>query len=159
MSSSTEVRIRRMGEADLDRVAEIGSSLREAPQWPASAYATVIEPRHIPRRIALVAELGGAARAWVVGFAVVGLVTPEAELETIAVAAETQRRGVGGLLMRALVKELRSEQVTGLILEARASNWAALDFYRKHGFKETGRRPRYYADPEEDAVLLRLKLD
>jgi len=38
----------------------------------------------------------------------------------------------------------------------RASNGAAIGFYRAQGFAETGRRPRYYADPEEDAILLRL---
>jgi ribosomal-protein-alanine N-acetyltransferase len=44
------------------------------------------------------------------------------------------------------------------MLEVRASNQAALGFYRGQGFRETGRRPRYYADPEEDAVLMLLNL-
>jgi ribosomal-protein-alanine acetyltransferase len=94
----------------------------------------------------------------VVGFAVASLVPPEAELETIAVAAEGQRHGVGGRLLGALVGELRAERVTELILEVRASNHAAMGFYRAQGFKETARRLRYYADPEEDAVSMRLSL-
>jgi len=40
----------------------------------------------------------------------------------------------------------------------RASNQNALGFYRSFGFSESGRRSRYYADPEEDAVLMSLKL-
>jgi ribosomal-protein-alanine N-acetyltransferase len=48
--------------------------------------------------------------------------------------------------------------MTEVILEARASNQPALRLYRALGFVETGRRPRYYADPIEDAVLLRLQL-
>ena len=100
----------------------------------------------------------GSANGRVVGFAVAGLMAPEAELETIAVVAEAQRRGVGGRLLRALVEELRAEQVTELILEVRASNRKAQGFYRAQGFKETGRRPGYYADPEEDAVLMGLNL-
>jgi ribosomal protein S18 acetylase RimI-like enzyme len=48
--------------------------------------------------------------------------------------------------------------VSELTLEVRASNRAALGFYRAQGFEETGRRPRYYADPEEDAVLMGLNL-
>jgi ribosomal-protein-alanine acetyltransferase len=94
----------------------------------------------------------------VVGFAVAAMVVQEAELETIAVAAERQRRGVGGLLLRALVDELKAAQVSELRLEVRASNQVALGFYCQEGFEEAGRRPRYYADPEEDAVLMRLRL-
>ena len=93
----------------------------------------------------------------VVGFAVASLVAPEAELETMGVASEGQRRGVGARLLQALVEELRAERVTELMLEVRASNCGALAFYRALGFRETGRRPRYYADPEEDAVLMGLR--
>jgi len=155
-SSTLEVRIRRMREADLDRVLEIGAGLPEAPKWPASAYAAAIDPEHTPRRIALVAmDLQSDTLA---GFLVASPIAPEAELETIAVAPAGQRRDVGTLLLKALVHELRAERVTGLILEVRASNRAALDFYRGQGFRETGRRLGYYADPEEDAVLMELSL-
>ena len=51
------------------------------------------------------------------------------------------------------------EGVGEVLLEVRASNQRALDFYRSLGWEETGRRPRYYADPEEDAVLMGLKLE
>ena len=43
-------------------------------------------------------------------------------------------------------------------LEVRASNEAALRLYRRAGFRAIGRRRGYYADPIEDAVLLRLDL-
>ena len=92
------------------------------------------------------------------GVVVAAIVAGEAELETIAVAADEQRGGVGGLLLQALLDKLRTELVSELNLEVRASNRVALDFYRKHGFEESGRRPRYYADPEEDAILMRLGL-
>jgi ribosomal-protein-alanine N-acetyltransferase len=93
------------------------------------------------------------------GFLVASLLAPEAELETIAVASQFQRRGLGALLLRALVVELRKEQVREALLEVRASNRAALGFYRGQGFEESGRRVRYYVDPEEDAVLMRLKVE
>ncbi len=149
------IRIRRMSVADLGAVREIAASLAEAPHWPASAYVAAIDPKNAPRRIALVATEGNEMPT---GFVVASLVVPEAELETIAVAAGCQRSGLGKRLLRGLIEELRNEQVTQLILEVRASNVAALGFYRAHGFEETGRRLRYYADPEEDAVLMRLRL-
>jgi [ribosomal protein S18]-alanine N-acetyltransferase len=152
MSSSAPVKIRHMNAADLDRVHGIALSLAEAPHWPVSAYAAAIDSTNTPRRIALVAiDQENDTQA---GFLVASLLPPEAELETIAVAAEGQRRGVGVLLLNALTKELRAEKVSKLILEVRASNVPALGFYAVFGFRESGRRPRYYADPEEDAVLM-----
>jgi ribosomal-protein-alanine acetyltransferase len=111
--------------------------------------------------VAADAEAGAQASARgdaPIGFLVASVAAPEAELETIAVAAEGRRRGVGSLLLGALLEALRRAQVTELRLEVRASNQAALRFYRAQGFAETGRRPRYYANPEEDAVLLGLRL-
>ncbi|MEI2581530.1 GNAT family N-acetyltransferase [Scytonema sp. PRP1] len=39
-------------------------------------------------------------------------------------------------------------------LEVRASNSAAISLYQKFGFKTAGRRPRYYKDNDEDALIL-----
>jgi ribosomal-protein-alanine acetyltransferase len=99
------------------------------------------------------------SKSSVVGFAMAVVVAGEAELETIAVVESAQRRGLGEALLRALVAELRTQQVRELHLEVRASNQMALRFYGAQGLEEIGRRPRYYADPEEDAVLMRLSLD
>ena len=73
--------------------------------------------------------------------------------------ANRQRRGLGRRLMQALAVELRQSPVVEILLEVRASNQPALAFYRRLGFLETGRRPRYYADPEQDAVLMTMRLD
>jgi ribosomal-protein-alanine N-acetyltransferase len=93
-----------------------------------------------------------------VGFLVAGLVPPEAELETIAVSGALQGQGIGKLLLLELVEKLRGDGINVVHLEVRASNDRALGFYRAMGFRESGRRPRYYADPEEDAVLMALDL-
>ena len=147
-------RVRRMVAADLVRVMEIAAELKDAPQWTEAVYAALLEPGGAVRRIALAAEcLGG-----VEGFAVASVVGSEAELETIAVAGARQRLGVGTQLVEALADELRAAGVRELFLEVRESNQRALAFYRRMGFAESGRRPRYYADPVEDAVLERLLL-
>jgi len=79
-------------------------------------------------------------------------------LESIVVASNIQRQGIARQIFSALAQELKIAQIAELLLEVRASNDAALAFYRDAGFVETGRRPRYYADPVEDAVLLKLSL-
>ena len=151
-----EVRIRRMAPADLDRVIGIAQSLKHAPQWPRSAYFTALDLEAVPPRIALVAD--HPAHATVQGFAVASLLPPQAELESIAVTAEGQRRGIARRIFTSLVQELRTALVTEVLLEVRASNSSALAFYGALGFVETGRRPCYYADPIEDAVLMGLRL-
>jgi ribosomal-protein-alanine N-acetyltransferase len=150
------VEIRRMGLADLARVMEIARSLKEAPHWPRQAYLAALNPGSTPRRIALVAA--NPETGTVAGFAVASLLEPQGELETIAVAADGQRRGMGRRLMEALAEELKAAGVRRIFLEARASNGAAEGLYRALGFSETGRRRGYYADPVEDAVLMSLRL-
>jgi len=144
-----------MTPADLDRVMEVAESLKEAPQWPRTAFERALDPVAQPRRIALVAEAVGA----VAGFAVASLLPPEAELETIAVASKAQRQGLARRLFAELAAELVAVRIADVFLEVRASNQPALGLYRGLGFAETGRRVRYYHDPVEDAVLMRLRLE
>jgi ribosomal-protein-alanine N-acetyltransferase len=152
----TGIAIRRMTAADLDRVLAIAESLPGAPHWPQSAYMRAIDPKSTPRRIALVAA--GPQPGSAQGFAVASLLPPQAELETIAVAPESQRQGLGQLLFQVLAAELKSSGVDELHLEVRASNRPALAFYQSLGFVKTGLRPSYYVDPIEDAVQMRLLL-
>ena len=175
MNSPAEVQVRRMSAEDVERVLEIAGGLPEAPQWPASAYVAAMDAELRPRRIALVAEYASESprtlereplsvpaphqdRSQVIGFLMANVVPPETELETVAVAEEAQRHGIGGLLLGALIQILRMDPVDTLVLEVRASNRKALNFYQENGLREIGRRPRYYADPEEDAILMRLNL-
>jgi [ribosomal protein S18]-alanine N-acetyltransferase len=155
MSGKSDIRIRSMVAADVDRLAEIAAALEDAPQWPRGAYEAVLGSS-FPRRIALVAEdseTGGP-----VGFVVAGLVPPEAELESIAVSAAHQRRGVARYLFGFLAGELGQCQVREVLLEVRESNQSALAFYTSLGFVEEGRRYGYYDEPVEDAILMRLNL-
>lgn len=158
MSAPADVRVRRMVAADLDDVVAIAAGLAQAPQWSRAAWEAVLDPAQeqaqTPRRVALVAEIHEKP----VGFAVASVMTPESELETIAVAVEWQRRGVARALWAELEAELRQAGSHVTLLEVRASNREALGLYASVGFVEAGRRKGYYADPAEDAVLMRLEL-
>ena len=146
-----------MTAEDLDRVMEIAASLNNAPQWSCAAYRAALEQDATPRRIAMVTDGGQAGK--VVGLAVASLIPPQAELETIAVDTHFQRCGLARGLFAELAGRLRLAGVTEVILEVRASNEPALRLYRRLGFVETGRRPRYYQAPEDDAVLMHLGLE
>lgn len=150
------VRVRRMEAADIDVVIEIAAKTDHAPPWRRSAYEAAVNPGNQPRRVALVAEREGAAPA---GFAVAA-VLPEgdSELESIVTAVSHQRHGVARELFASLKHELRRQGVREVMLEVRDGNHSARAFYRFLGFREEGRRSKYYADPAEDAVLMRLSL-
>src|ERR1039458_3282156 len=104
----------------------MAGSLKDAPQWPRTAYVSALDNDSTPRRIALVAEEpDGSTMA---GFAVASFLPPQAELETIAVLAADQRRGIGRKLFSFLVDELRAASASEFLLEVRASNQKALGF-------------------------------
>lgn len=144
-----------MTAADVPRAMEIAASLPEAPHWTEAAYLNALNPESIPRRIALVAA--GLRSEHVAGFAVASILSQQAELESIAVSAGSQQQGLGRMLFNGLVNQLRAAGVIEITLEVRASNRPALAFYRSAGLDQTGLRPAYYADPIEDAVLMRLQ--
>ena len=76
----------------------------------------------------------------------------EREILNIAVAPRFRRRGIANLL---LGHELASG--CSYFLEVRESNVAAQTLYRKFGFEEVGRRKKYYANPPETAIVMRVK--
>ncbi|MGA8742363.1 MAG: tRNA (adenosine(37)-N6)-threonylcarbamoyltransferase complex dimerization subunit type 1 TsaB [Terracidiphilus sp.] len=151
-----EINVRPMAAADLDRVMEMAACTDHAPLWSRQAYETALNPDAQPGRVALIAEdkRSGA----IAGFAISRITPPEAELESIVTAVPHQRRGVARTLFSALQRHLRGHGASAVVLEVRSGNRAAQGFYRFLGFAEEGRRPGYYADPAEDAVLMRLRL-
>lgn len=149
-----------MEAADIAQVQALAESLPEAPHWPMSAWQDAcnsrFEQESSPRRIALVAAC--PPPGCIVGFAVASLLPPQAELETIAVAPESRRQGLGRIVFQAMKVELEALGASEILLEVRSSNHPAQAFYRTLGFSRTGFRSGYYADPVEDAVLMRLAL-
>lgn len=156
MTHSTEaVRTRRMVVEDIPAVMHLADSLPDAPHWQAEVYQSMVDPARTPARICLVAEDSDRR---LVGLGVMVLIPPQAELEAIAVTVGLQRRGIAGNLWCDLVTELKRVHITEVILEVRESNRSAQAFYRAAGFVETGRRRAYYADPQEDALLMRREI-
>ena len=79
----------------------------------------------------------------------------ELHITTIAVRPEYRRRGHARALIGAALGAF--PDASHVHLEVRPTNVEAIALYESLGFRETGRRPRYYGD--EDAVLMTLNLD
>ena len=108
-------------------------------------------------------ELTNALALWLVaveGETVAGYVGSqtvcnETDMMNVAVTADFRRRGIGEQLVTALVEELKTIDSHCLTLEVRVSNLPAVSLYTKMGFHQVGRRPNYYRNPREDALILR----
>jgi ribosomal-protein-alanine N-acetyltransferase len=89
------------------------------------------------------------------GYVVAREAADEGEILNLAVAPAWHHRGVGRALVARVLATLVGRGATQVFLEVRASNVAARALYEGAGFREVGRRTRYYRRPVEDAVVLR----
>lgn len=85
------------------------------------------------------------------------VVLDEMHILNLAVHPAQRRRGIARHLLSAGLAQARSLGAEIAWLEVRPSNAAALALYKSFGFKEVGRRPRYYEDTQEDALLLTME--
>ena len=156
MIAPENLSIRPMTEGDVDAVLALERQSDTAPHWSRDVYHVLIETDKNSdlKRIAMVAEVD----AEVVGFAIVRLVggsyAAEAELESIVVSSPWRGRGLGMSLLSEVCYRAKEQGSSQLDLEVRASNTAAIGFYLRAGFRETGKRRGYYSGPDEDAVLM-----
>jgi [ribosomal protein S18]-alanine N-acetyltransferase len=146
------MRIRPAKPADIPAMMRLVNHSVTAAHWSRDQYERVF-CGDSPRREAWVIEENVLQ-----GFLVAHEVAGEWEIENIAVAGQARRRGLGTRLLGEFLRRVQSEGATAIFLEVRESNHAARSLYEKWAFAESGRRPRYYTQPEEDAIVYRLAL-
>lgn len=127
-------------------------STSTAAHWSAEQYGVALSATD--SRVALVSEEDSET----LGFLIARGSGKEWEIENLVVAKAARRRGLGGHLMDEFLKLARAWRTESIFLEVRESNLPALCLYEKYGFAECGRRPGYYRDPEEDAIIYKLTL-
>jgi [ribosomal protein S18]-alanine N-acetyltransferase len=104
--------------------------------------------------LARAARAAGAERG-ILGYCVIEAVVDEVHVHNLAVRPESQGHGLGRrLLLLGLAAGVRRGAQRAL-LEVRASNAIALELYRSMDFVAVARRRNYYAQPTEDALVLR----
>ena len=119
-----------------------------ATPWPSYAFEQELRGNRLARYV--VARAGDA----VVGFAGIWLMVDDAHVTTFAVHPDWRRQGIGRQLLVNLVELSVAIGARRMTLEVRASNDAAQELYRSFGFVVAGRRPRYYTDDGEDALVM-----
>lgn len=102
------------------------------------------------------AEATTKAESLIIGYHCFWIVFEELRLMNLAVRESMRRRGVGGALATEALRLGLEYAATRAVLEVRVSNDPARSLYTRLGFVQIGRRPRYYTNPIEDAVLMEL---
>jgi ribosomal-protein-alanine N-acetyltransferase len=116
--------------------------------WPRKAYDYELRQNKLAHYFVL------RAASEVVGMGGFWLLADEAHLSTLAVLPAWRRRGLGEWLLLSLLEQAQTLGAVLATLEVRVSNQAAIALYQKYNFAEQGRRPRYYTDNGEDALIL-----
>lgn len=142
--------IRTMKASDVSQIAALEKRCFSDP-WSANSIASELEN---PLSLWLVEEREGT----VAGYVGSQSVLPESDVMNLAVAPEYRRQGIGRTLMKHLIESLHARGMESLTLEVRETNVEAIALYAALGFREVGRRPRYYVNPIEDALIMRKEL-
>ncbi|HEU5324757.1 MAG TPA: ribosomal protein S18-alanine N-acetyltransferase [Candidatus Limnocylindria bacterium] len=132
---------------DVRAVHEI-ERLSFATPWPAYAFEQELKGNRLARYV--VARAGER----VVGFAGIWLMVDEAHVTTFGVHPDWRRQGIGRQLMLNVAELSLAIGARRMTLEVRVSNEAAQGLYRSFGFEVVGKRPHYYTDDGEDALVM-----
>jgi ribosomal-protein-alanine N-acetyltransferase len=136
-----------VGPADLDGVQAVDEASFPSP-WTREMYEA--ELGNVRTSFILV---GRSAEAAVAGYCSYRLVADELQINNVAVGPAHRGQGLGRALVHAAAAHGRRAGARIALLEVRGSNANAQRLYLRLGFRQVGRRPRYYEHPEEDALI------
>ena len=126
--------------------------------WSAALFTTEIaQPES--RRYLVALGSDGAGRTLrpsrrVLGYAGVMVAVGEAHITTVATHPHHHRRKIASRLLVHLLREARAMGAEAATLEVRVNNRGAQRLYAAFGFAPVGVRPRYYAETNEDALIM-----
>jgi [ribosomal protein S18]-alanine N-acetyltransferase len=134
----------------LENLLEIQMILQvspEAARWSVDALADALRA-HAPYFLVVRQDRG------IAGFICGRKIASEGEILNLAVRPSFRRRSIGKTLVSKLLRTFAQEGVSQVFLEVRESNASAIAFYQELDFRQIGRRPNYYDNPREAALVL-----
>jgi [ribosomal protein S18]-alanine N-acetyltransferase len=146
---SSDLTIRAMSESDLDGILAIEKKSFADP-WSQRLFR---ETLLFPQSVNFVVESTGGE---VIGYLNLYLIAHEGHLLNLAIHPAWRRQGLATAILSHTIEHLRQRQALHLFLEVREKNQSAIGLYRKFGFEVVGKRKRYYAETNEDALVMQL---
>ncbi len=138
-----------LAEASLRDTAAIaqlhGASFHRG--WSDAEIERMLVDRHV------LAHRASSGRS-LAGFILSRMVTDEAEILSVAVAAGWRGRGLSRRLLDLHLRRLAGLGTRAVFLEVEEGNQPALRLYRRAGFHQVGRREGYYQESRGAAALI-----
>lgn len=152
-----EFEIDRMSEHDLLEVVEIEEQ-SGLSRWGWAAYHAELQA--VDRNLLLVIRplRRPISGQHIIGYIVAREMAGELHINNVAIRSEYRKKGLGAWLLTRVIENARILGVSIAYLEVRAGNEIARALYEKSGFSVIARRPNYYTEPSEDALVMSLSL-
>lgn len=144
---SAELVFRQMTVDDIDQVYEIEKWSFALP-WTKESFRHEMENNDYAYYVIAETEDG------IVGYCGMWLILDECHITNVAILPQERGKKYGLKLMEEAIRIAKSKGAGLMTLEARVSNHAAQNLYRKMGFQNGGIRKRYYTDNQEDAIVM-----
>lgn len=155
--SMPRLRTRQMRLEDIPVVQAIDRLSFPIP-WPSSAFRfELTENKQSLSLVATVIDPDG--KEVIGGVIVVWLILDEAHIATLSVHPQMRRRGIASCLLTDALLLASRKGASTATLEVRAGNLSAQRLYEKYQFREVGRRPAYYRENNEDALIMTVNFD
>ena len=145
-----QVTIDLMGKADLPEILAI-EKVSFASPWTPGMFAEELENKLAQ---CLVIRINYEGKSVVGAYIVFRLIADEAHLHNLAVKKEFKRQGLAQSLLETMKDIAMQVGIGARTLEVRESNKEAISLYLQCGFVVKGRRPLYYTDTHEDALIM-----
>ncbi len=141
------LKTRNMTLEDVDRVCEIEAESFQTP-WTKEAFQNEIVDNTLAEYLVLLYDEA------VIGFGGMWLVLDEIHITNIALARDFRGKGYSKVLVAALIEFAQENTFKHMTLEVRVNNEIAINLYEQFGFVGVGKRPKYYVDTGEDALVM-----
>jgi ribosomal-protein-alanine N-acetyltransferase len=145
-----QVTIDLMGRSDLPEILAIERESFSSP-WTAGMFTEELENTLAQ---CLVIRITDKGKSVISAYIIFRLIADEAHLHNLAVKKESKRQGLAQSLMETMKDIAMQVGICARTLEVRETNKEAISLYRKCGFVVKGRRPLYYTDTHEDALIM-----
>jgi [ribosomal protein S18]-alanine N-acetyltransferase len=145
-----------MSESDIDGVFSLENISFPKPWRRSDFTAELISPIAI---IQVARQLDSPGNEAVIAYICTQLVVDELSLLKIAVSPAWRCKGVGNQLLSQTIDIAIQKGAARMFLEVRPSNQGAMAFYLDSGFRIIGKRPKYYPETGEDALVMMKRLD
>jgi len=144
-----DIDIRPMLDKDINYVMEIENLCFVAP-WKSTDILNELH-NNVYANILVV-----TANDIPIGFVDYWVTFESATICQIAIHPNYQKQNLGSMLMKEIESDCYAKRVINITLEVRAGNFKAINFYKKHGFKNTVIKKGYYSNGEDALYMLKV---